>query len=334
MTNLLAKTVLSLEVGELNLITLACLAGTLLLGRLLFSFLHLLYTITLRPRADLSKYGAKKGAWAVVTGASDGIGKEFAVQLAKAGFNLVILARTESKLETVKKTVVEKYAVECKVVPFDFAKATEKEYEGLSGTLAPLDVGVLVNNVAVNHEFPTPFALESESLLASIVEVDVAAQVRLTRMLLPHLTSRSQTNRKNGGLILNVGSVAGLIPSPYLATYSGAKAFLRTWSRALAVECRQHNVHVEHIKTYFVSTAMSKIRKASLLAPTPATYVHSVLSGAGNSADSASYPPHAILTWALENLVPESIAIEKSGDMHLGLRKRALRKKEREAKAL
>ncbi|KAI9094705.1 hypothetical protein DFS34DRAFT_628755 [Phlyctochytrium arcticum] len=318
-----ANMLFSRELGHANLATLAALIGTLYLGTLSFSFLSLLYTLTLRPATRLSTYGAKKGAWAVITGASDGIGKEFAIQLAKAGFNIVVLARTLSKLEAVAAEA-RKLGVEAKVLPFDFAAAGDADYETLGQDLSPLNISVLINNVGVNHDIPTSFTQESSTLLNNIIKVDVGAQVSLTRLLLPTMISR-----KNG-LVLNIGSAAGLFPTAYLATYSGAKAFLRTWSRALAVECRPHGVHVQHVKTYFVSTAMSKIRRASLLVPTPKDYVKSVLASAGQATDSAPYPTHALATWVTERL-PDWLTIWKNAEMHLDIRKRALRKREREA---
>ncbi|KAJ3177650.1 hypothetical protein HDU87_004403 [Geranomyces variabilis] len=319
--------ILGTTFGRANLATFAAIVGALVLAKLSLSFLALVYRQLLRPATDLRKYGAKKGAYAVVTGASDGIGKEFALQLAQKGFNLVLMARTKSKMDDVAAIAKEKYGVQTVVVPFDFAAAGDAEYARVNAELAGKQVGVLVNNVAVNHEIPIPFAEESSTLLRDIVQVDVAAQVRLTRDILPGML----TNHR--GLILNVGSVAGLVPSPYLATYSGAKAFLRTWSRALASEVKSKGVDVQHVKTYFVQTAMSKIRKASWMAPTPRDYVASVLKSAGADADAAPYPSHAVLTWALETFVPESVGIKKSADMHIDIRKRALRKKERLAKA-
>ncbi|TPX60145.1 hypothetical protein PhCBS80983_g02023 [Powellomyces hirtus] len=325
-TSCITHTLLGTDFPRLNLLTLSSVLGLLLLTKLTLSFTGVIYRAYLRPATDLRKYGAKQGAYAVVTGASDGIGKEFALQLAKKGFNLILMARTKSKLDEVANQA-KALGVTAVVHPFDFANAKEETYAELNAVLAKHEIGVLVNNVAVNHEIPIAFADESATLLRDIVEVDIAAQVRLTRTILPTMLAHKR------GLILNVGSVAGLVPSPYLATYSGAKAFFRTWSRALAVECRPKNVHVQHVKTYFVQTAMSKIRKASFIAPAPKHYVASVLKSAGQDTDDAPYPAHALLTWALETLVPESIAIKKSGDMHVDIRKRALRKKERLAKS-
>ncbi|KAJ3018459.1 hypothetical protein HKX48_002884 [Thoreauomyces humboldtii] len=311
-------------VGKLNLVTLAASLGSFLLIKTTLSLLLLGYRILLRPATNLARYGAKKGAWAVVTGASDGIGKEFALQLAKAGFNVVLMARTRAKLEAVAAEA-DAFQVKTMVIPFDFGNAGDAEYLKLKAELAKINVGVLVNNVAVNHEIPISFVEESSTVLSSIVEVDVAAQVRLTRLVLPQMTASKR------GWIVNIGSVAGLVPSPYLATYSGSKSFLRTWSRALSVECAPHGVHVEHVKTYFVVTNMSKIRRSNWLTPTAKGYVRAVLRSAGQDADSAPFPSHAVVTWGLENLVPEQVAIKKSADMHVDIRRRALRKREREA---
>ncbi|RKO90492.1 NAD(P)-binding protein [Blyttiomyces helicus] len=317
---------LSLRLGGFNLATLAVAVGAFHLARVAFSFLILLRNTYLRPATNLAKFGAGKGAWAVVTGASDGIGKEFALQLARAKFNVVILARTKSKLDTLAAEIKAAGGSEVVVHPFDFSATDQPTWSALAAVLAPLNVSVLINNVAVNHAFPTPFAEEDPALLDSIVTVNVGAQVRLTRMLLPGMVAARR------GLVINVGSIAGLVPSAYLAAYSGAKAFLRTWSRSLAEEVAPKGVRVQHVNTHFVATAMSKLRKATWLAPTPKAYVRSVIASAGANADGTPYPSHAIITWVLNTFVPEGAAIAKSRDMHLDIRRRALRKMAREAK--
>ncbi|KAJ3275543.1 hypothetical protein HK104_003892 [Borealophlyctis nickersoniae] len=306
-------------VGPLNAATLAVLVGTVVLSRTIGSFLLVLYKSFLRPKVSLAKYGAGKGAWAVVTGASEGIGREFALQFAQAKFNILILARTPAKLEAIADEAKSKYGVEVDVHPFDFAHATDAQYEALRQQLDTLDIGVLVNNVGINHAFPTAFVEEKEDLLTDIVEVNVKTQVRLTRYILPHMISRKR------GLILNIGSVAGVAPSPLLATYSASKAFLRTWSKALSYEVAEYGIDVEHVKTYFVSTKMSKIRR-SFSVPSPQEYVRGVLASAGCDTDAAPHPFHALLVWALDRVVPEDTISVKMFEMHKAIRKRALRK--------
>ena len=132
------------------------------------------------------------------------------------------------------------------------------------------------------------------------------------------------------GLILNLGSFAGSAPSPMLATYSASKAFLRTFSDALAAELGPKGVVVEHANTYFVVSAMSKIRKSSAMIPTPRAYVKSVLSSIAPGS-KAPFWSHAILG-ALMGAVPEWVVVKYMHGLHKDIRKRALRKKEREAK--
>ncbi|KAG8897821.1 hypothetical protein FRC01_011161 [Tulasnella sp. 417] len=134
-----------------------------------------------------------------------------------------------------------------------------------------------------------------------------------------------------------------------LATYSASKAFLSTWSQALADEYKSRGIVVEHVHTYFVVSAMSKIRKPTLLIPTAKTYVRSVLkhigTGAGAmpgaTATTTPYWPQAFMaffigylpTWFTIRWTHNVDAEENisNADLHIDIRKRALKKREREA---
>jgi len=143
---------------------------------------------------------------------------------------------------------------------------------------------------------------------------------------------------KKNGLILNIGSFAGYVPSPMLATYSGSKAFLSTWTQALADEYSFRGITVQLVNTYFVVSSMSKIRRPSLTTPMPKVYVKSVLSKIGvpcgaisAPATSTPYWSHAVMEWALTKLAMPSWYIRVSHNMHIDIRKRVLKKREREA---
>jgi 17beta-estradiol 17-dehydrogenase / very-long-chain 3-oxoacyl-CoA reductase len=114
-----------------------------------------------------------------------GIGREFALQLASLKFNILIMARTESKLETVATEAKELYKVQTIVHPFDFSKASDSDYAALKKVVEKLDVRVLVNNVAMNHAFPIPFLEEDESIINNIVEVNIASLLKVTRLVTP-----------------------------------------------------------------------------------------------------------------------------------------------------
>ncbi|RKP10556.1 hypothetical protein THASP1DRAFT_12675, partial [Thamnocephalis sphaerospora] len=307
-------------------------------GLLTFAYygLSLLRTVldtTIRSGISLNKFGAKRGAWAVVTGCTDGIGKAFAQQLAKAGFNIVLVSRTQSKLDALSEEIAAKYNVETKVVAIDFTRAQPADYERLREVVDSVQVGALINNVGTNHEFPIRFQDEEDSVLENIVEVNVLAQVRITKMVVSQMASR-----KNG-LIINLGSMAGVSPTPLLSIYSGTKAFVRSWSQALGAELAGQGIVVECLDAYFIVSNMSKVRRASYMIPTADTYVKQVLKrigllgGAGVPYASSPYLPHAIISWAVERLLPRKLVLDYNHSMQVNIRKRALAKQARAAKS-
>ncbi|CAG8582201.1 27605_t:CDS:2 [Racocetra persica] len=276
--------------------------GALFILSKTLSFLKLIVDVFVLPGKDLKEFGAGQGAWAVVTGASDGIGREYAMQLAAAKFNILMVSRTASKLKALRDEIESKYKVDTRMYAMDFTKGDRMDYSNLRDIIEELDVGVLVNNVATNHEIPTPFYLEDDEIIHNIVEVNIAGLLKVTKIAL------SKMLPKNRGLIINVGSFSGTIPTPYLSVYSGSKAFMNAWSQAIGAELNSKGILVENVNTYFVVSAMSKIRKPSLLIPLPGPYVKSVLSKIGIPGgasyypfNSNTYPSHALVNWLITN---------------------------------
>jgi 17beta-estradiol 17-dehydrogenase / very-long-chain 3-oxoacyl-CoA reductase len=145
-------------------------------------------------------------SFAVITGASDGIGKEFALQLAKIGYNVVILSRSKTKLEQVA-TQVESFGVKAIVYPFDFSTANEKDYEQLKKKLDSLQIEVLINNVGISHDFPVSFLDENPVTVDRILKVNIHSLLQVTRIVLGQMVQRKK------GLVLNIGSMSGKVPS-------------------------------------------------------------------------------------------------------------------------
>jgi 17beta-estradiol 17-dehydrogenase / very-long-chain 3-oxoacyl-CoA reductase len=286
---------------------------------------------------QLRKYG-KKGTWAVVTGASDGLGKEYAIQLAQKGFNLLLISRTASKLETLSSEIKTKYAgsnIDVKILAMDFSKNEEGDYAKLKALVDGLDVGILINNVGQSHAIPVPFIQTPKEEMRDIIAINCVATLRVTQIVAPGMVQRKR------GLILTMGSFGGWLPTPLLATYSGSKAFLQQWSTALGGELAGSGVDVELCLSYLVTTAMSKVRKTSMLIPNPRTFVKAALGKIGRSGGaqnmaytSTPFAGHALMQWWLENTVGigGKMVVAKNKEMHEGIRKRALRKAEREAK--
>ncbi|KAI0272050.1 3-ketoacyl-CoA reductase [Russula aff. rugulosa BPL654] len=287
------------------------------------------YDTFLRPGISLRKFGAKKGAWAVVTGASDGIGREFAIQLARAGFNVLLAARNQAKLDTVVDDIVnacgsDSGGVQTKTFVVDFATADEARWEELLEELKPIEVGVLVNNVGVSHEFPADFVDTSPEELATIINVNVTATLRITSLIAPSMVSRKK------GLILNMGSFAGAAPTPMLAVYSASKSFIRTWTEGLAAELTPKGVIIEHVNTYYVTSAMSKIRRPSLFIPTPKAFVSSVLAKIAPGTITP-YWTHALVSAAM-GLAPSKVVLAYTHALLKNTRRRALAKQAKLAK--
>ncbi|KAK4460880.1 hypothetical protein QBC42DRAFT_271332 [Cladorrhinum samala] len=313
--------------------TLAAL-GALSLLKGVGAFARLLLNSFILSGYNLRKYG-KKGTWAVVTGASDGLGKEFASQLAAKGFNLVLVSRTKSKLETLSRELRLKWSgLDVKILDMDYTQDKDEDYERLAKLIAGLDVGILINNVGQSHSIPVPFLETKRDELQNIVTINCLGTLKTTQVVAPILVQRKK------GLILTMGSFAGVMPTPLLATYSGSKAFLQHWSTSLASELKPHGVDVQLVVSYLVTTAMSKIRRTSLLIPNPKQFVRAALGKIGldsNETFPNTYTPwwsHNMFKWVIESTVGaySAFTINFNKKMHVDIRKRALRKAEREAK--
>ncbi|EPS35425.1 hypothetical protein H072_11186 [Dactylellina haptotyla CBS 200.50] len=310
---------------------LAYFGGAVLLYGL-FRLLQGIFAIFIQPGKSLRKFGPK-GSWALVTGASDGIGKEYAYQLAANDFNIILISRTASKLEEIGKDLESKFSVQTEYLPIDFAANRDEDYKKIAACVDGKDIAILVNNVGKSHDIPTPFLITPEQEMKDIITINCTATLRVTQIVAPGMVTRKR------GLILTMGSFAGLTPTSLLATYSGSKAFLSSWSAALAAELAPSGVHVDLVTSYLVASAMSKIRRHSMTIPSPKNFVKAALGKigvyVGNTAGvSTPYWSHGVMHWALENLAGLGSAnvIKVNKSMHEDIRKRALRKKEREAK--
>ncbi|KAA8650662.1 ketoreductase [Aspergillus tanneri] len=308
-------------------------AGSLFVVSRVLVFARVILSLFVLPGKPLRSFGPKS-SWAVVTGASDGLGKEFSLQLARAGYNIVLVSRTASKLTTLGDEITSKYpTVQTKTLAMDYARNQDSDYDKLKELVDELDVAVLVNNVGKSHDIPTPFALTPEDELTDIVTINCLGTLRTTQLIVPGMIQRKR------GLILTMGSFGGLLPTPLLATYSGSKAFLQQWSTSLGSELEQHGITVELVQAYLITSAMSKVRRSSATIPDPRSFVKSVLSKIGRNGGSPTYAyssspywSHGLMAWFLTCITGTmgKFVVGQNRGMHESIRKRALRKAERE----
>jgi short-subunit dehydrogenase len=174
------------------------------------------------------------GEWALVTGASAGIGVEFARAFARDGISLVLAARRGEKLASLADELTKQHGVEVRVVACDLA-TPEGVRECLAG-VDGLDLAILVNNAGVGYS--GRFDLQSPERLSAMVQLNCAAPVALTAALLPKLRARGR------GAVIFTGSVAGCQPLPLHALYAATKAFDNLLAEGLWGELRGSGVDV------------------------------------------------------------------------------------------
>ena len=168
---------------------------------------------------------------AIVTGASSGIGLSVARKWVARGGRVALVARTRSKLEAIAKELGEDRAAAfpLDVTDLDALAALPEKVKARFGT-----VDVLVNNAGLNHR--GSIAKYTPRALADIILTNLTAPIVLTRAVMPHIA--------RGGSIIQLASIAGMVPVPGEATYSGSKAGLRAFSRAVAEDFADLDVHV------------------------------------------------------------------------------------------
>jgi 17beta-estradiol 17-dehydrogenase / very-long-chain 3-oxoacyl-CoA reductase len=249
------------------------------------SFVH----FRLRP-SSLGKY-LISGAYAVVTGATDGIGKAVAMELAGRGFNLVLHGRNHEKLQTVKGEI-EKAHSGRQVVTIAHDAGANSRLD--ISAIKSLPICVLVNNVGGAE--PKSLAQSSNAQIDRTINLNTLFPTHLTCDLLPHLVRPA--------LILNVSSYVSVFPPPYLAAYAGAKAFVTAFSMSLSREVE--SVETIALITGSVHSAGNK-KPVAFLRPDSATYAKSILSVVGCGELSVfPYWPHAIQAYVF-SLMPRRL---------------------------
>jgi len=179
---------------------------------------------------------AKPDGAALVTGASGGIGLELARLLARGGHDLVLVARSAEKLQTLARELEGEHGVRAHALPADLTDpgAPERIAAELRGR--GVEVEVLVNNAGFG--VAAPFAEADTARQVEMIQVNVTALTHLTRLFLPAMLSR------RSGRILNVASTAAFQPGPFLAVYYATKAYVLSFSEAVAEEVRGTGVTV------------------------------------------------------------------------------------------
>jgi len=283
-----------------------------------FRLVFAIWTTFLRPGKNLKRYGA----WAVVTGATDGIGKAMAIELARKGLNVVVIARDEAKLKAVVSEITTEQKVQATSVTVDFSNFDTAAQQRVSQVLSSLDVGVLVNNVGQSYPFPQYFDQLSDELVASLVDLNVQSTTRMIRIVLPQMT------QKGRGAIVNISSAASQFAAPLLSEYGAAKSYVNALSVGLHHEFKAKGIDVQLQLPFFVATKLAKIRNASLTVASPRGYAKVAVRAIGYEAVTSPFWSHALQLWLI-SLVPASMFAKYVLNLHKGIRGKALSKDKR-----
>lgn len=164
--------------------------------------------------------------YALVTGASSGIGLSLAQQLAEKDYNLILVARRKERLEDLKSEIIKKHAIDIVIIAQDLAE--ENAGLKLFEATAPYPVEILINNAGYGMQ-------------GKFVEMDFAAIEKMFQVNMVSLTqltgcfARAMLKRRHG-YIMNVASAAAFLPSPYVSAYAATKAYVLAFSEALRFE--------------------------------------------------------------------------------------------------
>jgi 17beta-estradiol 17-dehydrogenase / very-long-chain 3-oxoacyl-CoA reductase len=294
--------------------------------RVILSILNFIYVYFMRPGKKLTRYGD----YAIVTGATDGIGKAYALELAARGMNLILVSRTQSKLDDVKKEISEsvKNRVDIMTQAIDLTRVTDDVLASFEKSIADKDVGILVNNAGMALDYPDYLETTSPAFNRDLININVYAPTVLTSAVLPGMKSRKR------GVIVNLGSANGILPAvPLLSTYAGSKAYINQFSRSMDEELKGYNIRVHDQCPFFVTTKISKIRKPRLDAPTPKAWARAAVKQIGYETDRTPYWSHGLMLMAIHSLCPEWAVNEYVHSLHKSFRRRFYRKQAQRAAA-
>ena len=200
-------------------------------------FLRFIYLYT-RPSC-IKRYLYGNGSWALVTGASDGIGRGIAQELATKGFNVILHGRNPDKLERTKIQLQREHKnVQFRTAVLNASTATSQQIDDLVASLDGLNLTVLINNVGGGVKIQ-PLEKSNSEEVDFAINTNARFPTQLTRALLPKLV------RPDGPtLIMNIGSLADA-GVPYATVYGGSKAFNMAMSSSLAVEVKVEGKNIE-----------------------------------------------------------------------------------------
>lgn len=242
------------------------------------------------------RYG--RGSWVLITGAGDGLGKAFSQELAHYGFNLLLVSRTQEKLDRLRAEL-EALGIQVLTVCADLSDSSEHTYSRIFAAARDVDLSIVINcvGVTVHRRYGDIPAATLRRLLS--VNVDTTAIV--THTMLPLLLRHTATTGRRCAM-LNVGSIVGRFYWPGTQLYGACKAFIDHLSVPLAYEYRDQ-LDVLSFQPTVMATAMATGTEPAAITVTPQVAAHAALSHLGRCVRSHGHWRHGLVA-ALFSVLP------------------------------
>lgn len=267
--------------------------GALTIGIVLYKVGRLLYDEFGRKAKNVRDYGK----WAVVTGATNGIGETYCHELASRGLSILLISRNEDKLKKTSKDILEKYPnVKTDYLIRDFADAKEasvnKFLSSLTSKLTEISkdggIGMLINSVGLANDLPTVVHELDPENVRQMLYVNNDGTMMMTQAVLPFMVDR------RSGAIIIVSSASGRAhATPMLSVYSATKAFGNQLARSMFYEYKGYGIDCLGITPYYFISGMYRPKKPSMLAPFPDKIVNRSLKLLGHVGESWGHLPHS-----------------------------------------
>ena len=256
-------------------------------------------------------------SWAIVTGATGGIGLGVVHELAAQGVNVVLVARNAENLATTAAVVRAHYpGVKVRIVSLD--AENPGDFSALLTVIRDVDVSLLFNNVGVHNHIPTNVADMDPQEVRRLVDVNCTFQVQLTTLVLPQMVQYMQNKASGQGpaVVVNISSLTSKMAMPMLSVYAATKAFEEHYTEGLAAELQPLGIEAMCLRPGLTVSAMSGETKESLFCPTAAVMARACVRMLGcGEVSVVPYGPHALLD-GINNLVPKSLTWSIVRDMH------------------
>ena len=239
------------------------------------------------------EYYNHDNAWAIITGATDGIGLAFAKKLFAQNWSIIIVSRNQEKIDNV---IREHFWSASTVIGYmmDFSTCTYQDYEKFASTiLKTRNIRLLINNAGVGFDNPEYFHLLDENKILQICKVNMEATMYMTKVVIKRMLINMYEKK---GFVLNISSASGILQtSPLISVYGASKAFINHWTASMIIEY-QGVIKFESLTPFYITSKLSGYKIPTFFIPSPETYVENAIQKIGKGKiTQMGYYPHSFL---------------------------------------